>query len=305
MAYRSWGWKDPCLWMVVILLAVPLVVVGPVFHADAATTGGSASGILPGYQQATSDQLSPLVITTLAPDPVPVKGSDNEFHVHYELSVFNDAPRAATITKVETLSNGRSRKVTHTITGSEIVARSLLTASYPTTPAPVAEIPAGRTLILVLDDVYPTRQAVPASVTHRISATFGPITSGDGGPASLYPDHATQFGGPVTTSTLGPLVIAPPIAGSGWEASNGCCGLNAHGNVVLPLGGRLNGAERFAVDWVRVNLAAKPLVENGMEVTWEGDPSVNQSYLAFDQPVLAVADGTVVSVVSDLSLIHI
>ena len=60
------------------------------------TAGATASGVVPGYHHVQRDQLSPLIITTVAPDPIPVKGSDNNFHVHYELSVFNDAPRAAT-----------------------------------------------------------------------------------------------------------------------------------------------------------------------------------------------------------------
>jgi hypothetical protein len=277
----------------VIGVALFAVACSSMFSSAAQTAGTTASGVVPGYQHVQRDQLSPLIITTVAPDPVPVKGSDNKFHVHYELSVFNDAPRAATLTKVETLKGNESGAVISTLSHNEVVARSLLTADYPVSPAPVAEIPAGRTLILVLDDVYATRDAIPASVTHRIFATFGPVSPDQSRTASLYPNQITEIGGLVTRSKLRPIVIGPPLTGDGWSAGGGCCTLNAHGNVVLPIGGHLNGSERFAVDWVRYDPSAKPLS------TVKGDPSKNESNLAFGQPVIAVANGTVVSVVSD------
>ena len=52
----------------------------------------------------------------------------------------------------------------------------------------------------------------------------------------------TEIGGLVTTSKLRPIVIGPPLTGHGWSAYNGCCTLNLHGNVVLPIGGRLDGS---------------------------------------------------------------
>jgi len=279
--------------MTVVGVALFVVACPSTSSSTAQTAGTTVSGVVPGYQHVQRDQLSPLIITAVAPDPIPVKGSDGKFHVHYELSVFNDAPRAATLARVETLKGNESGAVISTLSHNEVVARSLLTADYPVSPAPVTEIPAGRTLILVLDDVYATRDAVPASVTHRIFATFGPVGSDQGGTASLYPNQITEIGGLVTTSKLRPIVIGPPLTGDGWLASNGCCTLNAHGNVVLPTGGRLNGGERFAVDWIRLDPSVKPLS------AVKGDPSKNESYLAFGQPIIAVANGTVVSVVSD------
>ena len=141
--------------------------------AEARTTNPASSTVLktstpssssvPSEQRQT-DQLSPLIIKALAPDPIPVKGSDNKFHVAYELSIFNDSPRPATITKLETLASDHNGEVISSMSRDEITALALLTANYPASPAPLSEIPAGRTLILPLDDVYDTRGAVPASV---------------------------------------------------------------------------------------------------------------------------------------------
>ncbi len=258
-------------------------------------SAGATSGPLQGYRNVTIDQLSPLVITTIAPNPIPVKGSDGKFHVDYELSVLNDSPRPATITKLETVADSQKGPVISSLSQDQVAALSLLTADYSVTAEPVTEIPAGRTLILVLDDVYATAGAVPGSVTHRITATFGPVAPGQADIANKYPDQVVQIGGPVTTSKAQPVLISPPVKGDGWLADNGLgeSSLNAHRNVLVPVGGRINGAERFAVDWTRVDPSAKPLVE------FRGDPLKNESYLAFDQPLLAVANGTVVSVVSD------
>jgi len=63
---------------------------------------------------------------------------------------------------------------------------------------------------------------------------------------------------------------------------------------MMPTGGRLNSGERFAIDWVRFDLTDDPLT------TFHGDISRNEDYLAYDAAVLAVADGTVVSVVSNM-----
>ena len=284
--------------MTAVGVALFVVACPSTSSSTAQTAGTTVSGVVPGYQHVQRDQLSPLIITAVAPDPIPVKGSDGKFHVHYELSVFNDAPRAATLARVETLKGNESGAVISTLSHNEVVARSLLTADYPVSPAPVTEIPAGRTLILVLDDVYATRDAVPASVTHRIFATFGPVGSDQGGTASLYPNQITEIGGLVTMSKLRPIVIGPPLTGDGWLAGNGCCTLNAHGKVVLPTGGRLNGGERFAVDWIRLDPSVKPL--SGLK----GDPSKNESYLAFGQPIIAVANGTVVSVCRTSQKLH-
>jgi len=253
-----------------------------------------SSASVPSEQRQT-DQLSPLIIKDLAPDPIPVKGSDNKFHVAYELSIFNDSPRPAIITKLETLTGNHNGKAISTISHDQITALALLTANYPASPAPVSEIPAGRTLIVPLDDVYETRRAVLAAVTHRITATFGPVGPDQGELANIYPEKVVEIGGSVTTSHDKAVVIGAPVTGDGWVALNGLAEgqLNPHRGAVVPVGGRLSCAERFGVDWIRVDPSAKPLV------VFKGDRTKNESYLAFDQPLVAVADGTVVSVVSD------
>ena len=99
---------------------------------------------------------------------------------------------------------------------------------------------------------------MPASVTHRITATFGPFGPDQGELANIYPEKVVEIGGSVTTSHDKPVVIGAPVTGDGWVAGNGLAArkLNFHRGAVVPVGGRLSGTERFAVDWIRVDPSA-------------------------------------------------
>ena len=206
----------------------------------------SRGGIPPGYPL-NIDVVAPLVITTLGPDPIPVTGTDGKVHVAYELSVLNSGPRPATITKLETLADGPEGATAATIGQQEIVERTILIPNL--SPNPVTEIPAGRTAVLVLDDVYDTRAKVPADVTHRLAVTLGKaLPEYQPTVSARYPDSVTQFGGVVHTSVASPIVIGPPLAGDDWAAGNACCVVSPHRGAVMGVGGRLNGSERYAID---------------------------------------------------------
>ncbi|HYO03405.1 MAG TPA: M23 family metallopeptidase [Mycobacterium sp.] len=255
--------------------------------ASAADTRG---GIPPGYPLDV-DVVAPLVITTIAPDPIPVTGTDGKLHVAYELEVLNAGPRPATITQIETLADGPEGAVVTTIGQQETVKRTVLIPNL--LPGLVTEIPAGRTAVLVLDDVYDTRANVPAEFTHRITATLGAALPEYQPVSARYPDSVTQVGGAVRTSSASPIVIGPPLAGDDWVAANACCVVTSHRGAMMGVGGRMNGSERFAIDWLRVDPAKNP------STTHTGDGTRNEDYLAYDAPLLAVADGTIVAVVSD------
>jgi murein DD-endopeptidase MepM/ murein hydrolase activator NlpD len=251
----------------------------------------SRGGVPPGYPL-DIDVVAPLVITTIGPDPIPVTGTDGKVHVAYELSVLNSGSRPATITTVDTLADGPEGAAVATIGQQETVERTILIPNL--LPDPVTEIPAGRTAVLVLDDVYDSRGKVPADVTHRLAVTLGRATP-EYQPAvsARYPDSVTQIGGEVRTSAASPIVIGPPLAGDDWVAGNACCIVSPHRGAVMGVGGRLNGSERYAIDWLRIDPAKNPTTSH------TGDGTRNEDYLAYDAPLLAVADGTVAAVVSD------
>lgn len=259
--------------------------------STSSTSGvGTRGGIPPGYPLDV-DVMAPLVITALGPDPIPVTGTDGKVHVAYEIEVLNTSPRPATITTLDTLAGGPDGEVVASLSKDEVHTRTFPMANF--TASPVTDIPVGQTVVLVLDDVYDTRADVPAEVTHRLTTTYGPSVTQDPGLNARYPDTVTQIGGAVTTGTGSPVIIGPPLAGDGWVAANGCCVISTHRGAMMAVGGRINGTERFAVDWMRIDSNSPELSSKS------GDGSKNEDYLAYDAPLLAVADGTVMAVVSD------
>jgi murein DD-endopeptidase MepM/ murein hydrolase activator NlpD len=284
------------------------VLVGAAACSSTSEAGGSTSTVSAPATSTTSvvddrggvpegypldvDVVAPLVIRTVGADPIPVTGTDGKVHVAYELELLNVSPRAITIDRIDTLADGAEGAVVATIGPDEVLDRSVLVADFGRVP--FTEIPAGRTALVLLDDVYDTRADVPDRSTHRIDATLGaPAAPELEQVAARYPDTVSQIGGAVRASDQQPVVLGPPVAGDGWVAANGCCGRSSHRGAMMAVGGRINGAERFAIDFLRLDTSADPVV------TFHGDGTSNEDYLAYGEPLLAVADATVVSVVSE------
>src|SRR5690606_23500447 len=98
---------------------------------------------------------------------------------------------------------------------------------------------------------------------------------------------------PVAFSTQEVPVIAPPVRGDNWIALNGCCEPGfPHRSSVMSVNGKLNNSQRFAIDWKRVNEAGE---------FYSGDKTTNESYIDDGAEILAVADGTVVSILDGMA----
>ncbi|MBV8829542.1 MAG: hypothetical protein JO108_10000 [Acidobacteriaceae bacterium] len=52
--------------------------------------------------------------------------------------------------------------------------------------------------------------------------------------------------------------IDPPVSGKGWVDMNGCCEPGGvHCATGLPVNGRLYFAQRFAIDWMRLDSSGR------------------------------------------------
>jgi len=93
----------------------------------------------------------------------------------YELSIFNDSPRPATITKLETLASDHNASHLD-MSRDEITALALLTANYPASPAPVSETrPDGRDPAVWTTFTTPSCRAGVGDPPHnRHIGPFGP-----------------------------------------------------------------------------------------------------------------------------------
>lgn len=86
-------------------------------------------------------------------------------------------------------------------------------------------------------------------------------------------------------------IIRPPLTGADWLAGNGPSNTSPHRRALFFTDGLPRIGQRFAIDWVILGADGK---------TYHGDPKLNASYLAYDKPVIAVADGRIVSIVDGL-----
>ena len=88
-------------------------------------------------------------------------------------------------------------------------------------------------------------------------------------------------------------MVKRPLAGDGWIATNGCCLTDGvHRQTALPVNGALHFAQRFAIDWVRLDREGRLV---------NGDPSDVRSYVGYGADILAVAGGTAVSTMNTLN----
>jgi hypothetical protein len=131
-------------------------------------------------------------------------------------------------------------------------------------------IPAGGRAVAFVWVSLDSGRAIPKSLRSRISV----------GSQSLD-------GPEVVVSTAKPIVIGPPLRGGDWIALNGPSNTSGHRRALIPLGGRPEIAQRFAIDWAKVGPSGQ---------RFDGDAKNNASYFAYGSDILSVADGVVTSI---------
>ena len=142
-------------------------------------------------------------------------------------------------------------------------------------------IPASAAVAVEVDLILPPDTA-PERVTHRIAYA---LKAGS--------ELALMFGSlevdapEVAIDRQPAIVIKPPLKGNGWLVTSGCCKPNLHRDLRVAIDGvRIETPETFAIDWAKVK----------NDRIFDGDGSKNEQHYAFGEDVLAVADGTVVSI---------
>src|SRR5262249_41638694 len=121
---------------------------------------------------------------------------------------------------------------------------------------------------------------VPATLVHVIE-----------GYAELANVDFTMRTAATPVVTADPPALGPPLRGKGYVAGDGCCDSFRHVRALLPLDGHFYLSQRFAIDWERIDDEGR---------IFSGDPKDVRSYLIYGEPVLAVADATVVASRNDL-----
>lgn len=229
------------------------------------------------------DVFTPVVARQASEEHRAVLGTDGRWHVVYELVLTNAKSAPAAILEVDVLDAASPDEPLISYAGA-----ALLDQLVTVEPRPVetAVIEPNGSRFLYVELAFDSPDDVPAEVVHR----FDLLAALSPGTTEANPMTYTIT--PVELSTEPVPVLGPPLAGDGWVAGNGCCfGVITHRGSFQSVNGGLYDAQRFAIDYLRLN-------EAGELVT--GDPSVVENYANYGAEVLAVADATVVAVLEDL-----
>jgi hypothetical protein len=204
-----------------------------------------------------------------------VYGSDGRTHVDYDLVITNAFTAEATLKSLTVRGDGKRLL---RLTGGTLAAHTH--TIIPT--APTDRVPASATVVTVVDVALP-RSAGRRAPTRLSNAIHYTLPAGAKLRAGI---GSTTVNGPILPTTRrAPVVIAPPLRGTGWLAGNGCCDpSSAHRSLLLSASGTYVTPEMFALDWTKV--------VNG--ALFRGNGSQLSDYFAFGASVHAVANGTVV-----------
>ena len=232
---------------------------------------------------AAEEVYTPVVASALNAGTRPVMGTDGKQHLVYELVLTNASRIVATLQKIEVVDAKDPAKVLATFEGAGLIAHLHNTGNMPVEKA---EIPFNETRLALLNFSVAAGVALPARLLHRITLT--------GTAPGHKPDEVVEQHYVVAPIEVrgGVPTIGPPLAGKGWVAVNGCCEPGGvHRGTGLPVNGKIVFAQRFAIDWMKLDEAGRMV---------NGDASKVENYVDYGAEVLAVADGTVVETLNTL-----
>ena len=204
-----------------------------------------------------------------------VRGDDGKDHVEYELLVVNVFSEPVTLSSVTVLDP--AGKELMRIEGGTLAAATQTLFAKTATPV----VPASAAVSVDVDLMLPPDTA-PQRVTHRIAYTLKADSE-----LALMVGSLEVDAPEVAINRRPAIVIRPPLQGNGWLATSACCKPNVHRDERIAIDGvRIETGETFAVDWAKVK----------NDRLFDGDGKRVEQYYGFGEDVLAVADGTVVSI---------
>ena len=204
-----------------------------------------------------------------------VRGDDGKDHVEYELLVVNVFSEPVTLSSVTVLDP--AGKELMRIEGGSLAAATQTLFAKTATPV----VPASAAVSVDVDLMLPPDTA-PERVTHRIAYTLKADSE-----LALMVGSLEVDAPEVAINRQPAIVIRPPLKGDGWLTTTACCKPNVHRDERIAIDGvRIETGETFAVDWAKVK----------NDRLFDGDGKRVEQYYGFGEDVLAIADGTVVSI---------
>jgi hypothetical protein len=211
---------------------------------------------------------------TVPVHPVVFQGTDRKFHLAYEVHITNFSKAELLLKHVEVI-DGSNGTVLASYSGKELVDRLRSLAGR----AASQSLPAGSGAVVFIWLDFQNADS-PKTLRHRIEAA-----------APAFPSYGVQSIEAGTTQVEGEArTIGPPLRGGNWWAANGPSNHSGHRRTLIAVNGKARIPERYATDWSKLQNSD----------LFKGDEAKNSSYFSYGAEVLAVADGTVVSVLEGL-----
>jgi len=232
----------------------------PLTFTRAATTTAAAPAAAPPSPTRAPFGLLAEVSTPVPPTPFTTAGKTN---LVFEVHVTNFMGGDLLVSRLD-IVDGRTTLMSYEgadLTGILTQARQNVTDAR--------SIPAGGRAVAFVWVSVDSGRTIPKSVRSRIWA---------GGQSLDGPE--------VVVSTAKPIVVGPPLRGADWVALNGPANASGHRRALIPLGGRPEISQRFAIDWVKYGPSGS---------RFSGDSMNNASYFAYGSDILSVGDGVVTS----------
>jgi hypothetical protein len=218
-------------------------------------------------------QARDLKITVVAPVR-PVTTTDERRHLLHELVLENTGASPARVLRVD-VTDARRGALVARFEGDALAA--IFESTDP--QAPAGTVPVGGLAAVYIDTVLPKAGETPRRFEQTLTIETNGSTSVVRGPS-------------VPVLDVPPARLSPPLRGHDFIALNGCCDGN-HRRALLFLDGAYVLSQRYAIDFIRLDLRA---AEAGEDPTLRGDPTKNESYFIYGDPVLAAGPGRIVEV---------
>ncbi len=223
-------------------------------------------------------QLTPVLVSVLD-TPIPGKQTDGSFHLAYELVVTNAAKSDTTIESIEIRDPERNDKSIAILSTDGLKANMYFTGSAE----PTTTLKAAQTCIVKINLIFESLRDIPQYLEHMVIITTDKQSR-------YFPGKLVERVARTMVIADPTAVISSPVKGERWVTVAACCD-SYHRNAILPINGRWHVAQRYAIDWIKLD-------EHNKMVT--GDPKKNESYPQYGEEIFAVADGTIVHVQNSL-----
>jgi hypothetical protein len=216
---------------------------------------------------AEPSQLTPIQLRVLTP-PDPVKGTDGNWHLVYEIQVGNGLDSQVDLKTLAVLD--QDGRTIATLSTPQIVERFGLGGRRGT---PGNTLGNSQFAVLFMHVELPGTTKPPTALRHRIEVT-----------APAFDRTATFDAAPTSVGTSPAVVLGPPLRGKNYIAGDSCCDTIRHVRALLSVDGAFHLSQRFAIDWEQLDESNR---------VFTGDAKVVTNYVIYGKPILASADATV------------